>query len=331
MKTKFINSFQQGEQLTGTVLAVKQINTRTASNGTNYKDLVLFDKTGEISAKIWNGNLHSCPEIKSGDIIALNAIVEDFKGRLQLNIEKIELLDPTQVSLSNFVKAYDGDLNLLFSKFDRHIKLIKNPFLKKLAGHFLSNKKFKEKFKSAPGAQYLHHGYMGGLMQHLVEMLEISEKVCEIFPLINRELLIIGVLLHDIGKMDELETTATITRTRTGKLVPHLSYSANIAFEAINQIEKFPDELRDQVLHMILAHHGKIELGSPVRPMTLEAMALHLIDDISSKLTIMVEKINNHNQGGGTFTERIHALESEIYIPENYEENNSSQTEATLF
>jgi len=332
MKKNFITDLQVGQDLKGTAFAVKNITTRSTSAGKEYKDLILGDKTGDINAKIWTTSLSNCETPKNGEVVSIDALVEEYREKPQLNISYLQVLASDSIDLTEFMKSADTDLNTLYAIVDTSIKKMKDKYLKKLIGTFYGEKNFKERFKNAPGAQYIHHAYIGGLMEHVVEMLALADTVAELYPKINHDLLITGVLLHDIGKIDELTAEAAITRTRKGKLVGHIPMSSNLVYEAMKNIPDFPVDLSDQVLHLVLSHHGQLDYGSPVVPMTTEAFALHHIDQLSSKINIVYKKTLENSENTDSFTERIMPLGSELYIPNGKKDNKKTDTiEQTLF
>jgi len=316
MKNKYINDISTGDNLKKFVAVVKNINSKKTTTGAEFKDLTLSDNSGEINAKIWADNLDACEEVTIGDVISLDGTVDSFKGAIQLHIKSLEKVPVDKIELTDFVASYDGDLNALYSQINHYVKSVGNKFLKELLDVFFGDEKFKKKFKLNPGAQFIHHAFLGGLMRHLYEMLQLMDRVCELYPAINRDLLITGILLHDIGKMDELETSTSITRTNIGKLVGHITISSLKTDKAMAKIKNFPLELRNHVLHLILSHHGELSFGSPVKPMTSEALALHYIDQLSSKLDIINTQTQNNIDQPGTFTGKVFALDGEVYIPD---------------
>lgn len=312
MKRNFIKDLQSGDKITNENFAIKSIRKGKTQDGRDYIDLNLSDKTGEIQGKIWHDNIQACQEIEAGEIVELSAQVESFRDKLQLNIT---FLQKTQeFDLENFLPKSEKDLNELWKQVKAAISEVNDGNIKKLLNYFYTNKEFTEKFKTAPGAEVIHHAYIGGLMEHIVEMLEINTTICNSFPSLNKDLMIAGILLHDIGKMEELNVTHTIHRTLEGYLIGHITLGAITTNKAIETIKEFPEKLQAEIIHLILSHHGKLEFGSPVKPMTKEAITLGYIDNLSAKTKTAI-KVYNENQDGETlFSNHNFALETKLYL-----------------
>lgn len=333
MKTKFINQLKSGEELQNIILAVKSSQDKTTKNGNKFKDLILGDKTGEINAKIWADSFAQCQDFVDQDIVSVDAKVTEFNGSQQLIVKSLVVLEQNQIDQADFINSSAKDQDELLLIIKNSIKKIKNKFLKKLVNVFFEDQEFLAKFKIAPGAQNIHHAYLGGLMEHTAEMLNFAEPIFKDYPDLNQDLLIAGILLHDLGKMQELAVGSTIIRTVEGNLLGHLILSANQVDLAISKIKYFPSKLRWQILHLILSHHGKLEFGSPVQPMTTEAFALHFLDQMSAKLNASYYLTKYHQKTGEEFSARNYALETKLYIPpkdDDCEQKNKSEN-TTLF
>jgi len=220
MKTRFVKDLEAGEEIMGLSFALNTYENKTAANGSQYLNLALSDKTGEINAKIWEDNLNKCDKASVGDIVAIDGTVSAYKGSLQITIKSMQKLEVDKNDLSDFLPTSKADIDKLFKNIEKTIISFDNQYIKKLLSNIFKDKDFQQKFKQAPAAEKIHHAYLGGLVEHLSEMLGLAEKLCELYPNINKDLLIAGVLLHDTGKMDELTMTTCVQRTTAGYLLP---------------------------------------------------------------------------------------------------------------
>jgi 3'-5' exoribonuclease len=326
MKTKFINELQAGEELVDDFFAVKNVTNRTANNGQNFRSLVLSDKTGEINAKIWESSLLKCQNCQVGEVVCVNASVEEYKGKKQLIVKDLKIQPENEIDLTDFINTTPKDISGMFDFLTKTIDSIQNENLKKLISLFFKDKSFIEKIKKAPGAQMIHHAYLGGLLEHIVEMLKFSEPlICE-FPELDADLLKAGIILHDVGKMDELEIDASINRTTTGYLCGHLMLGVEQVSRQIDKVKNFPLILKNQLIHMLLSHHGLLEFGSPVKPMTVEAWALHLLDQMSSKMNTAYQKMLETKNQGVNFSEHVFSLDNRIFVADQGDSSDNSNT-----
>ncbi|MBT5502711.1 HD domain-containing protein [Candidatus Falkowbacteria bacterium] len=308
----FIEDLQTGDKLVNEQFAVKSIRNGKTSAGKDYTDLTLGDKTGEIMGKIWESNLGNCQEPKLGQVVELSGTIDEFRNKLQIKITFLQQAD--DFNLSNFLPTSKKDQELLWQTVEANIKLIKGKYLKSLVESFFKEESFAEKFKLAPGAENIHHAYVGGLMEHVVEMLNLGNSILTDFEDLNRDLLITGILLHDIGKMQELAIDHTIYRTLEGNLAGHISLGVISIDKEIDKIKNFPTELRAKVLNLVLGHHEKLEYGSPVKPMIPETFALAYIDNLSAKVNTAQKVINENKNSDAEYSDRNYALETKLYL-----------------
>jgi 3'-5' exoribonuclease len=212
--------------------------------------------------------------------------VDLYENRTQLKIDKIVKLKEDDVDMSDFVPTTKGDISSMTKEFEKIFSSIQNGYLKKLLDKIFSREGIRDSFAKAPAAKGIHHNYIGGLLEHTVFVMKSIEALYPVYAHlgINRELLIAGAILHDIGKIYEYSYTRAIDMTTEGRLIGHIYLSAHMVDQEISGIENFPEELRLQLLHLILGHHGQLEFGSPKLPMTKEAMLLHMLDDLDAKL-----------------------------------------------
>lgn len=328
MKKIFIKDFENNQILENEIFAVADFSQKSTRNGNSYWDLILTDKTGQINAKVWEDNFKNCAEIKVKKVVMVNAEVTQFNGNLQLIIKDLSIVDEKNIDVSDFIGQTQKDIETLYKNAQKHLKSIKNKDLKKLLDYFYENKEFVQKIKTQPGAQNIHHAYSGGLLEHITEMLDMSDYLTKAYAQINIELLKTAILLHDIGKIPELKVTTIIERTEKGKLLGHLALSLEMVNEALLTLQKFPEELKLHLLHLVASHHGRLEFGSPVQPMTTEAFALHYLDQISAKINTSYYQTQATREKGERFSPRIFALETSVFAPtiENEKEGKNSET-----
>jgi 3'-5' exoribonuclease len=271
---------------------------------------------------------------KENDVVIVDASIDEFAGKLQLTIKKMAKSE--EYEIKDFIDGSKFDTQKQFNKLLKYISSVKNQYLLELLESiFVKDTKFAEKFRKATAAERAHHAWVGGLLDHILELLDMVDPICEHYSSLDKDLVLTGIILHDIGKVEELTIDKSITRTRSGYLIGHLSLGALFIDKKIDTIKNFPENLRDQVVHLILSHHGKLEWGSPVKPMTIEALLLHYLDNISSKLNIATKIINDTSKEE-IFTNFAPLLESRLYmnnesIQENKVSNKEDNKQSTIF
>ncbi|MFA6536849.1 MAG: HD domain-containing protein [Patescibacteria group bacterium] len=312
MKNKYIKDLKTGDYLEQELFAVKMVRLGITAGGKNYLDLNLVDKTGEVNAKIWADNLKNCPMPEVDEIIGVYGSVEEFKDKKQINITGIE--KNLAYSLTDFLPTTERNQDEMWSVVAKTIKNIKNKDLKKLLDNIF-NDEMIEKFKNSPGAEHIHHAYLGGLLEHVVEMLTLAKTTVELYPQINDDLLNAGIILHDLGKLEEYTVGNSINRSVIGNLVGHLILGTTFVDKEMAKIKSFPENLRAKILNMLISHHERPEFGSPVRPMTFEAVALTYIDNLSAKINT-ADKVYKENEKNSEleFSDKNFALDAKMYL-----------------
>lgn len=281
MKNQYVNALQEGDMVNDVFIATRN-DLRTKQDGGKFLGMVFKDRTGEIGAIMWN----NAPEVSRmfavGDVVNVKAKVNSYQGRLQLQVERVLPLRDGEYDVADLVfTPEDTEADL---KAVRDILgAITNPWLKKLADAFLQDGEFMPRFAAAAAAKKWHHEYRGGLVRHVHEMCRIGETMCELYPQLDRDLLMTAVFLHDIGKLDEMTHDLCVEYTTVGRLLGHIHLGAEMVSRKIAAIDGFPEKLRLELLHCILAHHGELQYGSPVVPKSLEAIVLHHIDNLDAQ------------------------------------------------
>ncbi|MEW6621185.1 MAG: HD domain-containing protein [bacterium] len=276
--------------------------------------LVIGDKTGQMEAKVWDNAEKVALRFEEEDVVLLEGRIELFNDKLQLNVSKLYKVDVYDIG--NFLPETSKDVDKLFD----YIKSIdiQNKYLKSLLDSFLNDEGFVSLLKKTPAAKSLHHAYLGGLIEHIYEVIKICEVVCQLFPQIDRDLLFTGAILHDLGKMEELKWTKGIDYTDEGRLIGHIVMGEKIVSQRMDKIEGFPKELKMRMSHLLISHHGEYEWGSPKKPKTLEACTLHYAEHLDAQVNRFIQLIEKGKDK--TWADYDKLLERYIYIGEQMEE-----------
>jgi 3'-5' exoribonuclease len=285
-KGKFVTEIQDGDRIKA-VFLLSDRRLLTARNGKPYGRVLVSDKTGEMTGLIWDDAPEQLAAVSPGDVVGVRATAESYDRKLQLRIEKITKLPDKEVDLAALIPTSPRDIPTLAGELDEAVSGIRNPYLKALVERVFTRAGVRDTFLKAPAAKAIHHNYIGGLLEHTLSILRAIEALLPVYAHLdlNRDMLVAGAILHDIGKIYEYDCGKVIEMTPVGRLIGHIYLSAHMADEEACAIEGFPEELRIQLLHMILGHHGQLEFGSPKLPMTREAVFLHMMDDLDAKLT----------------------------------------------
>jgi len=309
MKKLFIEDLKVGDSVFGEVFAVKLYKKTSTRNNRPYIDITLSDRTGNIRGKIWSDDMASCETVCEGDVVNISATVEDFNNLPQIKITNLSKVD--KYNLEDFQPTSERDIDKMFEEVEGAIEDVKNPSLKKLLKEFLDDKETVEEYKRGAGGYTVHHDYLGGLLDHTTEMLSYVPALCKTHPKINKDMLVTGIIFHDIGKIYDYEVKTTITITPKLKLLGHIFTGAE-KVQSYGKKTKMNEDLLDEVLHLILSHHGQMEFGSPVIPKTPEAIVLHLLDDMSSKLNTAFQALGLV-EGEDLFTGYHRIFGTELY------------------
>mgnify|MGYP001155037336 CR=1 FL=1 len=308
MKKKlYLTDLKIGDSIFGETFAVKSYKRAATRNNKPFIDIELADNSGSIKGKVWSDDISACDKVTEGDVVEVTATIEDFMNAPQMkitNMKKTEVYELTELQQKS-----DFDIDKMWKDLEDIISKIKNPHLKKLLNNVFDEETI-QKFKEAPAAYKVHHNYLGGLIEHTWEMIRMSESVQSHYPKLNLDLLQTGILLHDIGKIQELEASTTILITNQGKLLGHIYMGAEMVKNKAQ--DDIPEDLLNEVLHIILSHHGTKEYGSPVVPMTSEAITVHVMDNASAKIRIAYSQIHG-DLGSEQFTQFVPQLGTELY------------------
>jgi 3'-5' exoribonuclease len=324
MKNLYIEDLEKGMSVSSETFAVQESEKGTTKDGKPFYKLMLVDKTGTIAGQIWSDHFPSV-ELKAlqpGNVVMVDASVEEFKGKLQLNIYKLTRVD--EMVLAEYVEASEFDLDVLWKDMQKHVDGMKNTSLKELLNNIFSDKDLAARYKTSPAAEQIHHSFRGGLLEHVVEMLELSDVFRKFYKEPDYDLVTTGIVLHDIGKLFELKIVGMVVqKTTEGYLLGHLIKSFEFMTEKAKGI--LDDETLLNLKHIILAHHGQLEYGSPVMPSTIEAAIVHSVDMASSQVRIYQKVLRRGAKKEGDFTDYDVILRTRLYKKKNVSENTDNQ------
>jgi len=288
MKDFYISDCQQHENQTITsnfVVASKQVKTK--KNGELYLAVILADRTGQVQANMWDNVSDSLNAFEQDDFIKVKGMVQKYNGRWQLTIHKLRRLGDAEIEHADYLPKTPKDIDQLWCTLGEFVDTIENPWLKRLVKDFMADPAIATEYRNAPAAKTLHHAYIGGLLDHVVSLFSVCDLAARNYPQVNRDLLLTGAFLHDIGKIHELSYQRSISYTTKGQLLGHMIIELEMLHEKLAHIPGFPDELKILIEHLIISHHGQYDFGSPKLPMFPEALMLHYLDDLDSKMESM--------------------------------------------
>jgi 3'-5' exoribonuclease len=317
MTRRYVNQLTNGDSVDESFLvADKQL--RANRQGNLYLHLELRDKTGSVGARLWNATEDLARTFEPGDYLYVRGKTQVFQGSIQIILTHLEIADPSRIEPEDFLPRSLHDVGKLLARLRELSHGMTNPDLRGLIECFLIDDDFLRKFTSAPAGIKNHHAYQGGLIEHVVTLLNVADRISGLYPEIDRDLLLTGIFLHDIGKVDELSYDRSFGYTDEGQLVGHLIMGVELLNEKIAQYAKlsgepFPRELALRLKHMIVSHHGTYEFGSPKLPMTLEAIALHYLDNLDAKIHTFGREIRDDPSKESSWTPFQQSLGRRLY------------------
>ena len=285
---KYIESFREGDRVNDVYLC-KFKQAALTKAGKPYDNVILQDKTGTIDAKIWDPGSVGIDEFDVMDYVAITGDVTSFQGNLQLSIKRARKVGEGEYEPKDYLPTSEYDIDGMFVELMGYINSIKNPYLSKLLHAFFDNSAFEKKFKFQSAAKSVHHGFVGGLLEHTLSVTRNCDFFAKNYSILNRDLLLTAAMFHDIGKMAELSTFPENDYTDEGQLLGHIVIGCEWVSDEIKKIEGFPKALANELKHCILAHHGELEFGSPKKPALVEALCLSFADNLDAKMETMKE------------------------------------------
>src|SRR6266436_320147 len=279
-------SRQENKVITSTFVVVsKQVKPK--KTGEPYLALILADRSGQIEAKMWDNVEDALDAFEQDDCIKVKGLLNKYKNRFQLTIHKLRRLGDTEIDFSDYLPKTTKNIDELWQALAEFVATLQNLHLKALIEAFMADPEIVQAYRNAPAAKTLHHAYIGGLLDHVVSLFRSCDLVCRNYPHVNRDLLLTGVFLHDIGKIHELTYMRSFSYTTRGQLLGHMIIELEMLQAKLTQVPDFPPELKTLLEHLIISHHGHYEFGSPKLPMFPEALMLHYLDDLDSKMESM--------------------------------------------
>jgi 3'-5' exoribonuclease len=311
---QLIKDIRPGEEVKS-VFFTQRKELRKTRRGDLYISLELADRSGSVEAKIWDQVAKYKDSFSEKEFVAVNGRAGVYQDQLQLEIKTIRRCREEEVDLEQFLRKATADLVELEETLRLMVSELKERNLRELLGRLLEDEDFMERFRRAPAAKSYHHPYLGGLLEHTVSVALVCDKICSLYPGVDRELLISAAILHDVGKIKELEYGRAILYSDEGRFLGHLVLGDEMLRELIQSMPGFPPELEMRLRHAILSHHGELEWGSPKQPMTMEALILHHVDNLDAKANSFLEVTERRIEGDGRWTDMRNLFKRPLYVP----------------
>ena len=295
---KYIKDYKDGDKMFDIYLCKHKVAAVT-KNGKPYESLILQDKTGTIDAKVWDPNNAGIADFDALDYIEVYGDITSFQSALQVNAKRIRKCQEGEFDPADYLPVSKFNIEDMYGELLEYIDKVENPFLNELLqGFFVADQDFITAFKKSSAEKTVHHGFVGGLLQHTLSVVKLCEFYCQEYPRLNRDLLISAEICHDIGKIKELSLFPQNDYTEEGQFLGHIVIGTEMVGEKIRKIPGFPALLASELKHCILAHHGEYEFGSPKKPAIMEALALNFADNTDAKMETFTELLDNATETG---------------------------------
>ncbi len=321
MKGQYVADIKVGDEIRETFLLTKKI-IRDKKGGGYFVTLEISDRTGNLDGVLWEDAEVVNKNVKVGDFVFVTGVINEYNGRPQIVVQNVNVVPEKEIDPTDFLPTTTRSIDDMFKEFSSIRQQLKDPHLKSLFNNFFpanptktEEKEFVDNFKWAPAAVQAHHARIGGLLEHTLTMLKIAMNMVDIYPDAKKDLLLVGTALHDIGKVREYSYKNRFAVSDEGQFLGHIVISYDMVKEQINKVKNFPTELAQQLLHMIISHHGELEWGSPCKPKTLEALILHFIDNLDSKVEMIRETQRRETNPDTRWSEFHYYLERDIFLP----------------
>lgn len=286
---RYIDSLKDGDRITGIYLCKHKANAVTKT-GKEYENVILQDKTGTLDCKIWDPGSFGINEFGPMDYVEVTGRVSTYNGVLQLSVERARKCDEGEYDPKDYLPTTKKDVEEMYGELLGYIAAFKNPYIKKLAeSFFVEDEEFIKKFKYSSAAKTIHHGFVGGLLEHTASVAKLCNILGGHYPILNKDLLVFTAMLHDIGKTREISAFPQNDYTDGGQLIGHIVIGVEMVDEKLREIPDFPEKLALEIKHCIIAHHGEFEYGSPKKPALIEALALSMVDTLDAKIETLTE------------------------------------------
>jgi len=316
MKNAYISGLA-AEQIVTSFFLVCEKEVRSTREGKPYLRLELGDRTGTIEARMWDRFEEAAQAVQRDDIVKIQARVEVYKNKPQLMLDRMRPAEPAEIDLADYFPHTREDVEKLYADLQGYAASIADEWLRLLAVSVIEDPLIAPRLKRAPAAKLMHHAYLGGLLEHVVSLCGLCRAAAAHYPEVNADLLLTGAILHDVGKLDELCYERALGYTTPGQLLGHIVMELETVTKKIDAIPGFPPELKTLVQHMLISHHGEYEFGSPKLPMFREAVMLHYLDDLDSKMEAMRSSLASE-KGEGEWTDWSAALDRRLLRVEEF-------------
>ncbi|PLX43907.1 MAG: hypothetical protein C0609_06815 [Deltaproteobacteria bacterium] len=310
-KTQLLGKLHEDQEVHDTFLVLQKQLSPTR-NGRSYLRVTLGDASGQLEARVWEGAEELSRRFEEGSLVHVTGVVTSYQGVLQIKASYIEQEEGGDVDWSKFLPSSKRPAGEMLLELREALGEVQNPYLTNLLDSFMDDDEFIKALSTAPAAKGMHHAYVGGLLEHTLGVVKLALALAENYN-VNRDLLVTGAFLHDLGKMRELKSTAGFDYTLEGRFAGHIVMGRDLFLQKVASIDSFPDEIRLRVEHMILSHHGELEWGSPKQPQTVEALALHMIDNIDAKLMAVIEAVEREDGQSGDYTTYLKMFSRQFY------------------
>ena len=296
---KYIESLREGERINEIYLCKTKQSALTKA-GKPYENVILQDKTGILDAKIWDPGSVGIDDFDSLDYVAVMGDITSFQGNLQLSIKRVRKVQEGEYDPKDYLPVSEKNIDEMYEELCGIIRSVNNPYYKKLlSSFFLEDKEFEKRFKFHSAAKTVHHGFVGGLLEHTLSVTKHCDYFAAYYPMLNRDLIVTAAIFHDIGKLEELSVFPENDYTDEGQLLGHIVIGVEMIGDAVRNIPDFPEKLANELKHCIVAHHGELEYGSPKKPALIEAMALNLADNADARMETMTEVLRGAGDNMG--------------------------------
>jgi 3'-5' exoribonuclease len=329
MKSPFVSDLLPDQIVTGTFL-VQHKDVRQKKSGDVYLSLTLSDRTGELDAKMWDNAAEAVEAFSQDDFVRVKGLLQIFQNRPQLTLHKIQMVAEAEVDVVDYFPASKRDLDEMFRELQGWIASMSNPHLKALLEATFAEEEIAKAYRTAPAAKTIHHAWIGGLIEHVLSMCTLAKFTAAHYPDIDFDLLLSGVILHDIGKIHELKYARSFSYSTEGQLLGHILIGLRMVEDKLRLIPDFPPKLRDLLLHLIASHHGELAFGSPKVPLFPEALLLHHLDNMDSKMESMRGLIERDRLVEGVFTGYSTALERSALKRSKYLDETQDAPQASV-
>jgi 3'-5' exoribonuclease len=312
MSRKFVSELKSGDVI-DQIFLVQKRELKTTRNGKHYIQALFADRTGTITGRMWDATEALFLSFNDSDFVKIRGSLDTYQNNLQLIFKGVSKVDSSTVAIEDFLPRTQKDVGKMFQELKDMVASINNPHLQNLLNLFLEDTDLCKALCSAPAAMEYHHAFVGGLLEHTLSLANTGMKMVDSYPVLNRDLLLTGIILHDIGKTRELSYEKSFQYTDDGQLVGHLVIGTMMIEDKAKQITDFPGDLLSVLQHIILSHHGEYQFGSPRLPQTAEAVALHYLDNLDAKMFAFEKAVKDSKDPSSNWTERVKMFDRRMF------------------